>query len=64
VDAFSQALTNPLLAERVFTAETFTQTGLDVIEETTSLADLVARNVPVGAASYTVTMRRPGWRRE
>jgi prostaglandin-endoperoxide synthase 2 len=64
VDAFSQALTNPLLAARVFTAETFTQTGLDVIEETTSLADLVARNVPAGSPSYAVTMRRAGWRRE
>ena len=64
VDAFSQALTNPLLAKRVFTAETFTQTGLDVIEETTSLADLVARNVPAGSPSSTVTMRRAGWRRE
>ena len=64
VDAFSQALTNPLLAPRVFNAETFTQTGLDVIEETTSLADLVARNVPAGSPSYTVTMRRASWRRE
>jgi prostaglandin-endoperoxide synthase 2 len=46
VDAFSQALTNPLLAARCFNAETFTPTGLDVIEATTSLADLVERNVP------------------
>jgi prostaglandin-endoperoxide synthase 2 len=64
VDAFSQALTNPLLAGRVFVPETFTQTGLDVIEETRSLADLVARNVPSGSPSYAVTMRRADWQRE
>ena len=64
VDAFSQALTNPLLSPRLFNAETFTPTGLAVIEETTSLADLVARNVPAGSPRYTVTMRRAGWVRE
>lgn len=43
-DAFSHALTNPLLAPAVYHAATFTQAGLDIIETTGSLADLVARN--------------------
>jgi prostaglandin-endoperoxide synthase 2 len=63
VDAFSQALTNPLLARRTYTEDTFTPTGLDVIAETRSLADLVARNVPPGSPGYAVTMRRADWRR-
>ena len=46
VDAFSQALTNPLLSEHVFNASTFTQWGFDLIQATTSLADIVSRNVP------------------
>jgi prostaglandin-endoperoxide synthase 2 len=37
VDAFSQALTNPLLSEHVFNAATFTQWGLDLITQTHSL---------------------------
>ena len=49
-DAFSHALTNPLLSPHVYNAGTFTPAGLEVIETTASLADLVARNdmVPAG----------------
>jgi prostaglandin-endoperoxide synthase 2 len=47
VDAFSQALTNPLLSEHVFNATTFTQWGLDLINSTSKLGDILARNVPV-----------------
>jgi prostaglandin-endoperoxide synthase 2 len=43
-DAFTQALTNPLLARSVFTADTFSPEGLEVITTTGSLADIVARN--------------------
>jgi prostaglandin-endoperoxide synthase 2 len=46
VDAFSQALTNPLLSEHVFNANTFTQWGLDLINSTSKLGDILARNVP------------------
>jgi prostaglandin-endoperoxide synthase 2 len=46
VDAFSQALTNPLLSEHVFNANTFTQWGLDLINNTSKLGDILARNVP------------------
>lgn len=43
-DAFSQALTNPLLAERVFNPSTFSDVGWKVIQETESLNELVQRN--------------------
>lgn len=44
-DAFTQALTNPLLARNVYSAETFTALGLQIIETTSSLQELVERNV-------------------
>ena len=43
-DAFTQALSNPLLARNVYTDATFTATGMKIINETTSLQDIVARN--------------------
>jgi prostaglandin-endoperoxide synthase 2 len=43
-DAFTQALTNPLLARNVFNEATFTKTGMRIIKETGSLQDIVARN--------------------
>ncbi|MGA9857629.1 MAG: peroxidase family protein [Solirubrobacteraceae bacterium] len=43
-DAFTQALTNPLLARNVFNDETFTTTGMAIIADTSSLQDIVARN--------------------
>jgi len=43
-DAFTQALTNPLLGRNVFNADTFTATGLRIIEETGCLEDIVRRN--------------------
>jgi prostaglandin-endoperoxide synthase 2 len=45
VDAFTQALTNPILSQNVFNAETLTQYGLDEIARTSSLQALVDRNV-------------------
>ena len=47
-DAFSQALTNPLLGPRVFQEATFSAVGMKIIEDTASLSDLVHRNVPRG----------------
>ncbi|HET6736229.1 peroxidase family protein [Mycobacterium sp.] len=46
VDAFSQALTNPLLAPGIFGRETFSETGLEIFTSTKTLADIVARNIP------------------
>ncbi len=60
VDAFSQALTNPLLSEHVFNADTFTPWGFQLIQDTRSLGDILARQ---GAAvdPKTITMTQPGW---
>ncbi len=44
-DAFTQALTNPLLSKRVFNQGTFTKYGMKTIKRTSSLRDLVNRNV-------------------
>jgi prostaglandin-endoperoxide synthase 2 len=43
-DAFTQALTNPLLARSVFNDATFTKTGLGILTTTKSLQDIVSRN--------------------
>jgi prostaglandin-endoperoxide synthase 2 len=43
-DAFTQALTNPLLARNVFNEATFTKTGMGIIKETGSLQQIVTRN--------------------
>ncbi len=44
-DAFTQALTNPLLARRVYNEATFSETGMRIIHETRSLQHIVTRNV-------------------
>ena len=43
-DAFTQALTNPLLARNVFNEATFSPVGLSIINETGSLQQIIARN--------------------
>jgi prostaglandin-endoperoxide synthase 2 len=43
-DAFTQALTNPLLGRRVFNEQTFSPAGMRIIGSTRSLRDIVARN--------------------
>ena len=45
LDAFSQALTNPLLSENVFNETTFSAEGMSIIEKTRSLRDIAVRNV-------------------
>ncbi len=45
-DAFSQVLTNPLLSPRVYGPQTFTPTGMEIIDGTDTLATLIRRNVP------------------
>jgi prostaglandin-endoperoxide synthase 2 len=55
-DAFSQALTNPLLAELIYNESTFTREGLREIDRTSCLSDLVNRNAD--KTSYFVTMTR------
>jgi prostaglandin-endoperoxide synthase 2 len=48
VDAFSQALTNPLLSGNVYGEEAFSREGLAVIEGTTRFEEIVRRNRPAG----------------
>ena len=48
-DAFTQALTNPLLSRNLYTEDTFTAYGLGEIAATPSLQALVDRNVLAGA---------------
>ena len=67
-DAFTQALTNPLLARNVFNEATFTSTGMRIIKETGSLKEIVARNSRSSSSvhvsfSYTSTDSVNGHRR-
>lgn len=64
LDAFSQALNNPILSEHVFNKATFTQWGLDEIMKPQSIADLLARQAGKdGEPDPTIVMTRPDWRR-
>ena len=69
VDAFSQALTNPLLSEHVFTESTdtgkgtFTDLGWSTIKSTDSLHNLLDRNSTGGAVPGRISMTWEGWRR-
>jgi prostaglandin-endoperoxide synthase 2 len=44
-DAFTQALTNPLLSDTVFGEQTFSEVGLAEIADTNALHDIVRRNL-------------------
>jgi prostaglandin-endoperoxide synthase 2 len=43
-DAFTQALTNPLLARSVYNADTFGRPGMAIVRTTRTLAQVIARN--------------------
>ena len=49
VDAFSQALTNPLLSNNVYGEAAFSQEGLAIVEATGAFEDIVRRNAAAGA---------------
>ena len=59
----SLAFTNPLLAPRVFDEATFSAVGMEIIENTSRLADLVERNVPRQSEPYFVSMTRRDYKR-
>ncbi|MEM7465087.1 MAG: peroxidase family protein, partial [Pseudomonadota bacterium] len=61
VDAFSQALTNPLLSEHVFKESTFTEYGMNQIKNTASLADILRRNVKDPDQLGFIGMTRQDW---
>lgn len=68
MDAFSQALTNPLLSEHVWGDDAnrlaaFTKEGLEAIELTNSLRDVLARNA-TGLGDRFVGMTRQDWKGE
>jgi prostaglandin-endoperoxide synthase 2 len=62
VDAFSQALTNPLLSEHVWNEATFTPWGFQLIQDTHSLGQILQRQ---GAAvdPTDITMTQKSWSR-
>jgi prostaglandin-endoperoxide synthase 2 len=65
-DAFTQALTNPVLAPQVFTEATFTAAGLRIIKKTRTLQQIIARNAasPSDAfARFTYGPERRSWPR-
>ncbi|MCP3476526.1 heme peroxidase [Bradyrhizobium sp. CCGUVB1N3] len=59
LDAFSHALTNPLLSPHVFKEETFSPAGWASIAKTSSLRDLADRNLPNGTAGLRISMDLP-----
>ncbi len=63
VDAFSQALTNPLLSQHVFNAKTFTPWGFQLIHDTHNLGQILKRNCPAGAVNpEDIVMTQKTWR--
>lgn len=46
-DAFTQALTNPLLSKALYSPETFSKEGMEIIETTRRLSQVIARNASV-----------------
>ena len=62
VDAFSQALTNPLLTKESYNSETFSEAGMAQIQSTKSLNDVVQRNVAgESPAEPLVTLTQKDW---
>lgn len=61
-DAFTQALTNPLLARNVFNEATFSPAGMKIVAGTSSLSQIILRNSPSPrevVASFSVGPDRP-----
>ena len=57
-DAFTQALTNPLLAEAVHNEATFSKAGYAIVRETRTLAQVIARNTGIDDPSqFGFTLR-------
>lgn len=61
VDAFSQALTNPLLASAVFNEATFGSYGFDSVQKTSKIDQIVQRNTKMQGRRATFGVpRMPG----
>lgn len=68
VDAFSQALPNPLLQERVWNEDTFGDYGWQLLKETPTIESILKRNTPelsdVERDQLVVSMTRADWKRK
>jgi prostaglandin-endoperoxide synthase 2 len=62
VDAFSQALTNPLLSQNVYGKQCFSDVGLETLANTASLDDIVRRNAAADCpkATFEFAQAPPG----
>jgi len=58
-DAFSQALTNPLLSKNVYGEQAFSEVGIESINSTTSFDDIVRRNSSMGNRKATFSTAQP-----
>ena len=56
LDAFSQAFMNPLLAEQVFNENTFSKEGMETIQATHKLQDILNRNIISGQQHCRISM--------
>lgn len=63
LDAFSQVYTNPLLAARIYNEDTFSPLGMEIINSTKTLSQIVNRNVTQRPGGYYVSMTRKEWKR-
>lgn len=55
-DAFTLALTNPLLSEQVFNERTFSKEGMETIQNTHTLQDVLNRNLAPGQHPAEISM--------
>lgn len=55
-DAFSHAFTNPLLSEQVFNEKTFSKEGIETIQNTHTLKDILNRNLAPGQRPAEISM--------
>jgi Animal haem peroxidase len=60
VDAFSQALTNPLLSTNVFNPSTFSNKGWEIIHESRSLSQILHRNLGGETGTLNIKMTQNG----
>lgn len=62
VDAFSQALTNPLLSKNIYGPLAFSEPGLEELNETSSFDDIVRRNSAMGnrKVNFSAGLTPPG----
>jgi prostaglandin-endoperoxide synthase 2 len=63
IDAFSQALTNPLLNPNIYHERAFSPLGMELIEKTRRLTDVLHRNIPADSRQYYVSLTREDWKR-